>query len=260
MTGSMKYRLRVGDYNSTHMTSFRNAMKQLQSIRDNRGYNHIAGFHGRPNWWCWHHQNSHGSDVQARLFLPWHRAYLWWLEQALQDINDTVALPWWDWTVQQGVPPAYDAAPSDGAANPLQEFEINFPVARNLPAINRYTNRSPGSNRFVSLPNYEDVNTTLAISDWPRFSDQLQIFHDNVHGWVGGDMGNTTYAAFDPIFYAHHCMIDRIWSLWQVKWGNGGVPNELRSMQLSPFGKTVEDVLDVQTLGYEYAAETIAIS
>jgi len=125
MAGSMVYRLRVGAPNNPHMQRFRRAMAKIQAIRDKRGYNHIAGFHGEPNWYCWHHQrNQKNPRVRARLLLPWHRAYLWWLEQALQDAMkeeaDGVALPWWDWTTQRGVPEAYAAETVGGVehANP----------------------------------------------------------------------------------------------------------------------------------------------
>jgi tyrosinase len=58
------------------MVAFREAMKQAEDIPDRRGYNHIAGFHGAPGEYCWHHQFNPRTPVQARLFLPWHRAYL----------------------------------------------------------------------------------------------------------------------------------------------------------------------------------------
>ena len=72
-------------------------------------------------------------------------------------------------------------------------------------------------------------------------------------------MSDPTFAAFDPVFFAHHCMIDRIWYLWQVRWGIDRIPPALLDLALAPFGKTVRDVLDVQALGYEYAASSVAI-
>jgi tyrosinase len=72
-------------------------------------------------------------------------------------------------------------------------------------------------------------------------------------------MGDVTTAAYDPIFFAHHCMIDRIWYLWQVRHGNGGIHQALRDLPLVPFGKTTRDVLDVQGLGYEYASSSSEI-
>lgn len=254
MAGSMVYRLRVGDAEAAHMVTFRRAMAMAEGISDNRGYNYVAGFHGAPGWWCWHHQFSRRVAVQARLFLPWHRAYLWYLEQMLQQLlpDARVGLPWWDWTVDARVPSAYDASQIDGAANPLYQTRALVPSAR--PPIDRLTVREPGGNPQARLPVLGDVNRLLGIAEWASFSDFLENFHDDVHGWVGGDMGDVTTAAYDPIFFAHHCMIDRLWAMWQDRNGNGNVPNELLDLPLQPFGKTFRDVLNVQSLGYEYGA------
>ncbi len=259
MAGSMVYRLRVADATVEHMVSFRNALAQAESISDNRGYNFIAGFHGAPDWWCWHHQISRRVATQARLFLPWHRAYLWHLEQTLQQLvqDPRVALPWWDWTVDQQVPAAYDAPEIDGTPNPL--YRTHAIVTSANPPIDKDTARDPGGNPQAQLPSPDDVNGILDVGDWASFSDFLENFHDDVHGWVGGDMGDVTTAAYDPIFFAHHCMIDRVWSLWQDRNGNGNVPTELLDLPLQPFGKTFRDVLAVQSLGYEYAATATEI-
>ena len=85
----MVYRQRVAGSGAAHMRALRRGMAAIQALSDNRGFNFIAGFHGAPAWYCWHHQFSRRTPVQARLFLPWHRAYLWWLEQSLLDQVDT---------------------------------------------------------------------------------------------------------------------------------------------------------------------------
>ncbi len=38
--------------------------------------------------------------------------------------------------------------------------------------------------------------------------------HDNYHGWVGPDMADNAYTAFDPVFWSHHAMIDLVLELW----------------------------------------------
>lgn len=38
--------------------------------------------------------------------------------------------------------------------------------------------------------------------------------HNRIHVWVGGDMGPGT-SPNDPVFYLHHCNVDRLWALWQ---------------------------------------------
>ena len=140
MPGSMVYRLPVADSGAAHMVAFREAMKQAEDIPDRRGYNHIAGFNGAPCEYCWHHQFNPRTQVQARLFLPWHRAYLWWLEQALQVLVSSVALPYWDWTEIAQVPDAYDSAQMDGQPNELVTSRMFVTTAN--PPMDRLQRRS----------------------------------------------------------------------------------------------------------------------
>src|SRR6476620_2349469 len=251
MTGSMVYRLPTADRTTAQMAKFIQALQAIEAIRDNRGYNYIAGFHGAPGNYCWHHQVNPGTPLQARLFLPWHRAYLWWLEQALQDQVPGASLPWWDWTRERTIPVAYQAARLDGRPNPLAGSRMTVPSA--VPPLNRRTRRAPGRTPGVRLPTEAEIADLLTDSDWASFSDRLESYHDEVHVWVGGDMQDIPTAAFDPVFFAHHCMIDRVWYLWQVRHGDGGVPADLLPSALPPFGKRVTDVLSTQRLGYEYA-------
>jgi len=260
MAGSMGYRLPVEAPDSPAIGKLATAMQALQGRLDNKSYNFIAGFHGAPSWYCWHHQVNPRTSVQARLFLPWHRAYLWWLEQALQDHVADAALPWWDWTTTRQVPNAYSVSSIGGKRNPLKSYRMRIPATVRNPAINHTTRRAPGKTLGVSLPTAQEIGDVLDDSDWPSFSDRLESYHDDVHGWVGGDMRDVTTAAFDPIFFAHHCMIDRIWYLWQVRWGVNRIQGELLDLPLQPFGKTVRQTLDVQALGYEYAASSAAFN
>jgi tyrosinase len=267
MAGSMVYRLPVGDARAPYMQAFSAAMAAAERRLDRAGYNAIAGFHGAPDWYCWHHQQNPRTTEQARLFLPWHRAYLWWLEQALQDrardlppaIGATdISLPWWDWTAVRDVPTAYrSTSTSTRDRNPLAATRAYVPTAR--PPVDRWTRRAPGANPFSRLPTRAQVDSLLEDSDFASFSDRLEDFHDSVHGWVGGDMGSVSTAAYDPIFFAHHCMIDRLWYLWQVRWGIARIPPSLIDLPLSPFGLTVRDTLSVQRLGYEYANRSLAL-
>jgi hypothetical protein len=42
-------------------------------------------------------------------------------------------------------------------------------------------------------------------------------------------------------------MIDRVWYMWQVRHGSGGVPGDLMDL-LTPFGKTTREVVDAQNM------------
>ena len=83
------------------LADFRRAVNQAMALNDKRGFDYFAGWHGVPLGWCRHH------DV---LFLPWHRAYLYWVELALQSQVPGVTLPWWDWSKDGAIPSAYSSA------------------------------------------------------------------------------------------------------------------------------------------------------
>jgi tyrosinase len=57
--------------------------------------------------------------------------------------------------------------------------------------------------------------------------------HDGVHVLVGGDdglMSDPRTAARDPIFWLHHCNVDRLWEVWLRK--GGGRANPTRNQWL----------------------------
>lgn len=47
-----------------------------------------------------------------------------------------------------------------------------------------------------------------------NFDGAYEQPHDNYHGWVGPDMADNSYTAYDPIFYSYHANIDRIFEQW----------------------------------------------
>jgi tyrosinase len=233
------------------LDALRRAFDAVYRIGDNRGFAFHAGIHGVPGQFCRHHE----PPSQLPLFLPWHRAYLYGFERALRDQVQDAALPWWDWTTpsahQSGIPPAFAAARVGGRRNPLAAGPI-APMAQGNRAA-PMTERQPGDPS--DLPAAADVQALLAIRDFQRFSSRLQDVHDSVHGWVGGHMGIIAWAAYDPIFWAHHTMIDRIWALWQLQ-NQPVFPPEYLNQALPPFPFTVAQTLNIKNLGYDYAAST----
>lgn len=43
----------------------------------------------------------------------------------------------------------------------------------------------------------------------------LEGLHDSIHVWTGGQMGIVPQAAFNPVFWLHHAMVDNIFASWQ---------------------------------------------
>jgi len=75
----------------------------------------------------------------------------------------------------------------------------------------------------------------LELNDFQDFQQQLEQVHDFVHVWVGGTVGEVPYAAYDPIFWAHHAMIDRVWRLWQLRHPTAGLPAGILDEALPTF-------------------------
>jgi tyrosinase len=92
----------------------------------------------------------------------------------------------------------------------------------------------------LNAPNYTVFSNTTSAAQW--FDDKgvnvvpLESPHNSIHLAVGGfdlanifnaspidgangDMGENDTASFDPIFFFHHCFVDRVFWLWQKKQG-----------------------------------------
>jgi tyrosinase len=254
---------------AAELSNFRDAFAAMYDLRDDRGYAYYAGLHGLPlPTYC-----EHGT----LLFLPWHRAYLYFLERALTDAlrrardDQTVAvsLPWWDWTSPAahagGLPAAYLAQPGPAdnplAAGPVTLDDADLVLVRDrLPGAitdgpNPVTVRDPDVPD--ELPRAQTVTRALNSTTFRDFSTVLEGIHNGVHAWVGGAMSAVPIAAYDPVFWAHHSMIDRLWYLWQISPRGVNPPAGLLDRALAPWPVTVRQILDISTLGYEYAAQVI---
>jgi tyrosinase len=247
---ALRHRRSIRRLSPAQLADLREATAAAQKIGDDHGYQYWAGVHGLPLPKSCRHNSP--------LFLAWHRAYLYFFEKALQERVPGVTLPWWNWTVERGVgiPPAYGRARADGRKNPLASSPIQ-PSGRRFPNEKR-TWREPGVPSW--LPTQAEVDAVLANSSFGIFQNQLEgILHNAVHGWVGGTMNDPAVAAYDPIFWAHHCMVDRLWYLWQLRHPGLVLPREYLETALPPFPMTVRQTLDVTRLGYDYAAATAAV-
>jgi tyrosinase len=58
----------------------------------------------------------------------------------------------------------------------------------------------------------------------PRTPTQPAHLHNQVHLWVGGDMAPAS-SPNDPVFFLHHCNVDRIWEGWMNRYGRRYAPD-----------------------------------
>jgi tyrosinase len=87
--GKIKIRKNIDYLTADELQRFRKAVAQMKSLdqyqQDERSFGYWARIHANQ---CQHSWEQ---------FLTWHRAYLYFFEQQLQDIDPTVTLPYWDW-------------------------------------------------------------------------------------------------------------------------------------------------------------------
>ena len=256
----MYSRVEVGSMTTAQLAAFRQAVTDSKAISDDRGYAHWSGIHGWPGpVYCKHN---------SILFLPWHRAYLYLFEKSLQDQVADVTLPWWDWTSAtshtSGIPDAYT---DTSAGNPL----LNAPVSITADQITLLRDDYPGTisdgappttvrdpGTPDELPRAATIESVLNAPRFDDFTNRLENVHNTVHGWVGGSMSMIPVAAFDPVFWAHHAMIDRLWFLWQTRHPSVTPQASILNTALDPFPFTVAQVLDTSQLGYTYAVAAIS--
>ncbi len=243
----------------------RDAYNALLDLDDERGYQHFAGIHGLPL----PIQCKHSTGALDILFLPWHRAYLHFLELSMQDAVADAAIPWWNWTSershQQGLPTAFsEAEEPDGTANVLRSVRLGLAPEwitrlRNHPVLRgTITSGNPARTRRDpdppdELPRLQTLRSIFQAPSYQDFSRRLENVHGGVHGWVGGTMSQVPTAAFDPIFWSHHSFIDFLWHLWQQSPMGQDPPPNLLDVVLDPFPMTVRQTLRIENLGYDYA-------
>ncbi|KAL6651414.1 hypothetical protein ACP70R_010339 [Stipagrostis hirtigluma subsp. patula] len=185
------------------------------------------------------HPNLQIQVHKCWLFFPWHRFYLYFHERILGKLigDETFALPFWNWDAPDGMtlpsiyaientplynprrnpahqPPSLLDLEYDGTDSPTPRDQQ---IKKNLRTMHRQMiTRAKGKEQFFGKPYRQ--------GDKPRpgAGTVEEVPHGPVHEWTGDprqpngeDMGEIYSAARDPIFYAHHGNVDRLWNVWK---------------------------------------------
>lgn len=212
--------------------------------------------------------------------------------------NPDLAIPYWDISASDAETSIWTEDFLGGSGNPGNEYIVetgafafdtgNWPLrVRNL-QIERdeKLRRALGVGVNGSFPTVQRVREILNLTpyDMPPY-DQTNDSNQNMfrrqmegrtihgigHNWVGGarevngqrqsigSMANVWTSPNDPVFFLHHCNIDRLWSKWQRQHGLTYEPqvpvNRLPSGSINEamsFGYQIKDALDISAFGYEY--------
>jgi tyrosinase len=232
-------RQNVADMTEDHpiLKSYRKAVAAMKKLDATNplNWNFQAKMHGvppgggqNPGWsWC-----MHGNWW----FLPWHRGYLYFFERIVRKMSedDSFRLPYWAWEQpgQNVLPAAFRTAKIGGADNPLFDATRRY-ANEGHPLRPRGSSASfhddwivaRGTSRFTSSlasRSYGGIRRPKTVLPAkPESTNSHGVMenraHDMIHDAVGaggGNMGRTTTAAGDPIFWLHHANVDRLWNRW----------------------------------------------
>ncbi|OVA00542.1 Tyrosinase [Macleaya cordata] len=178
------------------------------------------------------------------LFFPFHRYYVYFHEKILGSLigDPTFALPYWNW---DGAPdgmkmPSIYANTKSSLYDKLRDAKHQPPTLvdldYNLVDPNTTPQQQLSSNITIMYRQMVSNGKTALLflgspyraggQPDPGAGSIENVPHGPVHSWAGDrtqpnveNMGNFYSAARDPIFFAHHANVDRMWTLWK---GLGG--------------------------------------
>ena len=162
------------------------------------------------------------------------------MRDASGDSNFT--LPYWDWSTSRSLPSAF--------RNPASSL---FEPGRSI----------NGGQLLPTDVVVDDFSESISNTGFSGFSFGLEGSpHGAVHVLIGGRMASVPTAANDPIFWLHHCNIDRAWDSWLALGGGRTNPTDpaflnrtftLIGQAAAPETLRAGDMLDSAALGYRYS-------
>lgn len=209
----------------------------------------------------WNTCQSH-SGQNASHFLPWHRMFVFFLEDIVRVVTDRpdFTLPYWNYTsydlAQRGVVPQQFRLPYDPIFASLYRADRTTLAKTGQPIHKNQVGDAMDISTAMARSNY---NTVGSVQGFCRAIDSG--IHGRIHVLVGTskNMGAVPYAARDPLFWVHHSNIDRLWA----SWNRNGAPNPTTGTWLNKefvfadaLGQRVscklKDFFSTDVLGYTY--------
>ena len=284
--GAPRVRMDIATFaqDTTRLARFEAAMKQMQDASA-RNPDDPAGWLANANM----HRDfcstpGPGDPTQIHFcwwFLAWHRAYISVTERKIRQISgdDSFTYPYWNWSTDRRIPAPYGKHGSSLAKairftpnRGLNDGEVG--LLHDDPAIEQLGVAALAASFFeaktsddiavsfggIARPNSEDAYDNNALEATPH--GPVHVYVGGQRGNTGGDMSDFETAARDPVFFAHHGNLDRLWENWRQDPARRATEPSVDAFQNHAFvfkwldGTDVQvpmsDILDTTKLGYIY--------
>ncbi len=209
---------------------------------------------------AWSTCEAHRNPAREDFFFPWHRLFLIYFEKIIRQVSNEpkFTLPYWNYTgpnPQNRILPVEFRSSGDAVWKPLFRPDRK-PETNNGVPIDQISGANP-----IDINAMKSIVYGQTTGDAGLCSNVDNNPHGSVHVDVGNrrGMGRVPWAGNDPIFWLHHCNIDRIWASWIKAGGRNptsqGFKNETFTFADSngaPVEANVGSVLDFDALDYDY--------
>lgn len=222
-------------------------------------------------------------------FISWHVPYIYQFELLLNKYNTSVnkeyiTLPYFDIT-QQTYDYSFMNEPTITIYFDGETITVDNPLAGAFYYKDNVKTRTTrnGFLNACTIKQYKQINTirrqlnnTLRAKTYEEFSSNIVSYfktnteikyipletpHNSIHDIIGGDGGNMSdisISAFDPIFWLHHCNMDRFFYNWlhkitkefTIPLDNTHITNTSLNSTLAPYFTT--NVYSSDFLNYNY--------
>jgi tyrosinase len=206
----------------------------------------------------WSTCQAHFEPANYAWFLPWHRMFLYYFESIVRDAcgDSSFTLPYWNYSdVNQRSLPEQFRMQTDPTYATLY-------VDKRKPSVNAGDPIDKGTtNDPLSTASLKKTDYLKGGVDNGFCFDLDRTLHGAVHVGVGGpkNMGTIPWAAYDPIFWIHHCNIDRLWASWNAAGRSNPSTTAWLNQTFNFSDKSgtevsakVGDFVGTTALGYEY--------
>ncbi|KAH7437953.1 hypothetical protein KP509_05G097400 [Ceratopteris richardii] len=213
------------------------------------------------------------------LFLPWHRWYLYFHERILGSLigDPSFSLVYWNWDDQVSggnkIPEMFTRVNTsiyDEKRNPNVQppvvvplaattaYSLNESIVTNKNLNNMYQSIVTASTATLFMGGAFRAGTDLSNStviNAPLGGGIENGVHNGIHYYTGDprqqllqNMGNFATASRDPIFYAHHSNVDRLWNVWRFDMPDG-----------ERFDHTDPDFLNAEFVFYDEKGQMVRV-
>ncbi|TQV92122.1 monooxygenase [Cordyceps javanica] len=237
------------------LTKNQTVLEGKRSLYDDFSYSHASVVYSA-------HRNAY--------FLPWHRWFTHLFDASLRrNCGYTGPTPYWDWSRDHADlfrSPVFDDSPEHGlggtgdcdsspatdctvttgafapsggggggssSSSSSSSFELAWPIPhplrRNLTLLTGWWPHETPLNNTIG-PEFVQNTTEHTTGDFYRFRHAMELMHNRIHNFVGGDFAGdcpkalpeedcddtaSSFTPNDPLFWLHHAQLDRLWSEWQ---------------------------------------------